>query len=111
TSKCSVCNLDGACNPGESCTICPNECIHSGPTCGNRVCEAANGEDCRSCPADCNGIQSGKPDRRYCCGDGDGTHPVGCGDARCTANGRTCSSVATPVFCCGDGSCQSGETS
>jgi hypothetical protein len=48
------------------------------------------GEDCLSCPDDCNGDQGGNPGNRYCCGDGDGEGPVGCGDPRCTANGNTC---------------------
>lgn len=60
-------------------------------TCGNTVCETLAGEDCQSCPDDCNGEQSGSPGSRYCCGDGDGDTPVGCEDPRCTANGNTCS--------------------
>jgi hypothetical protein len=59
-------------------------------TCGNSVCETLGGEDCLSCPDDCNGEQSGSPGDRYCCGDGDGDTPVGCEDPRCTANGNTC---------------------
>jgi uncharacterized protein YjiK len=109
-SACSVCDLDGVCDAGENCTVCPGECVVGGPVCGNDVCETANGEDCRSCPADCNGIQGGKPGKRYCCGDGDGSYPVGCGDSRCTASGNLCSAAATPVYCCGDGTCQDGET-
>lgn len=58
--------------------------------CGNSVCELSAGEDCLSCPADCNGIQSGTPVRRFCCGDGDGEAPVDCSDARCVADGNTC---------------------
>jgi len=110
TSLCSVCDLDGICEASENCTNCPTECIQSAPRCGNHICETGNGEDCRSCPQDCNGAQGGKPAKRYCCGDGDGTNPVGCGDSRCTASGNTCQTAATPTFCCGNGSCQSGET-
>jgi PKD repeat protein len=58
--------------------------------CGNGACEPVNGEDCLSCPADCNGVQGGNPANRYCCGDGAGTNPVGCGDPRCTGGGNTC---------------------
>jgi hypothetical protein len=58
--------------------------------CGNTICEPAGGEDCLSCEADCNGIQSGNPGNRYCCGDGDGENPVDCTDPRCTGNGNTC---------------------
>ncbi len=32
------------------------------------VCEA--GEDCTTCPSDCDSVTSGKPSGRYCCGDG-----------------------------------------
>ena len=48
------------------------------------------GEDCLSCPTDCNGVQSGNPGNQYCCGDGAGTNPVDCSDSRCTASGYTC---------------------
>ena len=58
--------------------------------CGNNVCEISGGEDCLSCPQDCNGVQSGSPKNQYCCGDGAGTNPVNCSDPRCTANGNTC---------------------
>lgn len=58
--------------------------------CGNNICEPAAGEDCVSCADDCNGVQSGNPNNRYCCGDGDGDTPVDCTDPRCTANGNTC---------------------
>ncbi len=58
--------------------------------CGNDVCEPGLGEDCVSCPADCNGQQSGNPANKYCCGDGDGVNPVPCSDPRCTGDGNTC---------------------
>ena len=58
--------------------------------CGNSVCELADGEDCLSCPEDCNGVQSGNPGNRYCCGDGGGDTPVDCSDPRCTGGGNTC---------------------
>lgn len=61
-------------------------------SCGNGVCEPSGGEDCLSCPADCNGLQGGDPQDQFCCGDGDGTMPVGCADARCTEPGYACSS-------------------
>jgi hypothetical protein len=58
--------------------------------CGNSICEPAGGEDCVSCPEDCNGVQGGNPGNRYCCGDGDGDTPVDCTDPRCTGGGNTC---------------------
>ena len=57
--------------------------------CGNNICETA-AENCLTCPQDCNGLQSGNPNKQYCCGDGGGTNPVPCTDARCTANGKGC---------------------
>jgi hypothetical protein len=74
--------------------ICTGNCaafdLSNCNPCGNDVCQPGFGEDCLSCPADCNGVQGGSPANRYCCGDGDGQNPVGCGDPRCTANGNTC---------------------
>ena len=104
------------CESGEDCLSCPSDCpsgSSSGAVCGNGVCEAGDGEDCVSCPSDCNGVQGGKPASRFCCGDGDGSNPVSCGDARCTASGNTCTDI--PVmgggsFCCGDLVCDTGET-
>ncbi len=60
--------------------------------CGNHICELSGGEDCLSCPQDCNGVQTGKPSDRFCCGDGDGENPVDCSDSRCTGDGNTCKS-------------------
>jgi hypothetical protein len=58
--------------------------------CGNNICELSAGEDCLSCPSDCNGVQSGNPGNQYCCGDGEGNNPVDCSDPRCTALFKTC---------------------
>lgn len=49
------------------------------------ICEPALGEDCNSCPSDCNGQTSGKPANRFCCGVNEG-----CGDARCSEGGFVC---------------------
>ena len=63
-----------------------------------------------SCPADCAGVQSGKPSNRYCCGDGDGSGPVDCTDSRCTTGGFACESVDPGgAYCCGDGACEGAE--
>jgi subtilisin family serine protease len=74
-----------SCNPG-----CDGFETSDCTTCRNNICEPVGGEDCLSCPDDCNGEQGGNPGSRYCCGDGDGEGPVGCNDPRCTANGNTC---------------------
>jgi hypothetical protein len=65
---------------------------HPGAVCGNGTCEAADGEDCVSCPDDCNGKQSGNPFSRFCCGSGGGENPVSCSDSRCT-DGASCTDV------------------
>lgn len=108
---CSVCDNDGVCEVGEDCGNCANDCPSgSGASCGNGVCEIGNGEDCLSCAADCAGVQGGKPGNRYCCGDGAGTNPVDCADARCTSSGFQCSAGASGGWCCGDGICEGGES-
>jgi len=96
---------DGADLGGESCQtqgfdagtlVCQSDCQGFDTSgcrafqCGNSICEPAAGEDCLSCEADCNGVQSGNPGNRYCCGDGDGDSPVDCSDPRCTGGGNTC---------------------
>jgi len=98
---------NGVCDPGEDCNSCPDDCIGGGSDggCGNGVCEPGIGEDCRSCPNDCAGRQTGKPSKRFCCGD-----DVGCEDTRCTSNGYACGSAPEP-FCCGDGDCEGPEDS
>jgi len=87
-----TCNGNGTCETGETCNNCASDCP-SGTigACGNHVCETGAGEDCLSCPSDCNGVQGGKPAGRYCCGDGAGVNPIGCGDARCNVAGNSCS--------------------
>ncbi len=116
TSSCqldlSACS-DGVCSIGETCTTCSLDCVGGstqGSICGNGICEAGNGENCLSCAADCAGQQSGRKNRRYCCGDGGGENPVSCGDSRCGGSEQcTTDPVAGVSFCCGDGSCSDGS--
>jgi hypothetical protein len=112
---CPPCDNDGVCDAGEDCNGCASDCpggTTSGAVCGNGVCEAGNGEDCASCPSDCNGVQGGKPSGRYCCGDGGGSNPIPCTDSRCTAGGKSCTTVPTSPgsYCCGDSTCSNGES-
>ena len=114
-TDCAVCDNDGVCELGEDCNGCPGDCpggSTSGAVCGNGICEAGDGEDCVSCSQDCNGRQGGKPSNRFCCGDGDGTNPLPCSDPTCTSSGFSCTDtpVVPGTFCCGDLSCDSGES-
>jgi subtilisin family serine protease len=109
-----VCDGDGICEAGEDCNNCSDDCISGsvpGAACGNGICEAGDGEDCVSCPADCNGVQTGKPSGRFCCGDGDGSNPLPCSDSVCSTGGWQCTDV--PVgggsYCCGDDVCEGDE--
>jgi len=106
-----VCDDDGICEYGENCTNCPNDCISGGGTayCGDGICQPATGEDCLSCASDCRGKQNGAVKNQYCCGDGDGTNPVGCDDGRCTTDPWMCSDVPSDPYCCGDGTCEGDE--
>jgi len=49
---------------------------------GDGMCEP--GEDCKSCPGDCDGYSRGRPSGRYCCGNGMLEWPEG--DERCNGN-------------------------
>jgi hypothetical protein len=112
-TDCVVCGND-VCELGEDCITCPTDCPTfplPGASCGNGLCEAADGEDCLTCAADCNGKQNGNPSGRFCCGNG-GQNPVGCADSRCTTGGFSCTTVpAGPggSTCCGDLVCESPE--
>ncbi|MHC4932290.1 MAG: hypothetical protein ACYTGV_08885, partial [Planctomycetota bacterium] len=105
------------CEPGEDCSSdsCPTDCAGEDPVapgvCGNGYCEPGAGEDCLSCAADCRGKQNGKPQNRFCCGDGAGEGPVDCGDSRCGGGGFECSDTLPAGFCCGSGFCEEGEDS
>jgi hypothetical protein len=112
---CAQCDNDGTCELGEDCNGCPNDCVSgttSGAVCGNGICEAGDGENCVTCSSDCNGRQKGKPANRFCCGDGGGTNPLPCSDPACSTGGWSCTDVPTVPgsFCCGDLTCDSGES-
>jgi len=78
----ALCNNDGTCGPGEDCISCPNDCDQvSGASCGNGLCEAGDGENCATCAEDCAGRQQGGQQNQFCCGfdDGQVNGPIGCG--------------------------------
>lgn len=108
----SLCNNDGICEGDETCTNCADCTVRWPPSgfCNDGLCEPGIGEDCLSCPEDCNGQQSGQPTGRFCCGDGDGEAPVGCGNMNCTSSGFSCGTSVVET-CCGDNICHALETS
>lgn len=69
---------EGSCGDGvdadcDGQTDCADADCAAAPECtvacdGDGVCEA--GEDCTTCASDCAGVTGGKPQNRYCCGDG-----------------------------------------
>jgi hypothetical protein len=58
---------------------CPSFCNN------NLACEPDLGEDCNTCPSDCNAVTTGDPNDRFCCGD-----DVDCSDLRCSQGGFIC---------------------
>ena len=111
-TDCPVCDNDGICEQDEDCNGCPNDCVSgSGASCGNGICEAGNGENCVSCPSDCNGIQNGNPSGRFCCGDGGGANPLSCSNSLCTQGSFECMETANSGSCCGDLTCEGIENS
>jgi spore coat protein A len=119
TNEPTNCIVNGVCDPGEDCVICPEDCGQvSGGACGNGLCEAGDGENCATCPADCAGKQNGSINNQFCCGADDGqvTNPVACGtdlaDDRCidAAAGLFCRVAPRVLACCGDKLCEGQET-
>ncbi len=68
----SVCDdgIDDDCDGFTDCddSDCAADAACSSTCDGDGVCEA--GEDCGNCASDCDGKTTGKPSKRYCCGDG-----------------------------------------
>ncbi len=108
------CDLDGYCEAGEDGFGCADCAQVSGAACGNRLCESGDGEDCTTCPVDCNGEQDGGGDD-FCCGNG-GTNPIACGtsdsDSRCidTGSDRFCRVAPRVDATCGDLLCEGQES-
>jgi hypothetical protein len=109
---CPTCDDDGVCEIFEDCSLCPGDCpAVSLASCGNNICETADGENCENCPDDCNSVTTGGPAGRYCCSDGTGvSYPITCVDGRCDTGGNTCISAPAPTSCCGDRNCEGVES-
>jgi len=78
--------LDEDCDGQTDCADadCSSDSACSAPACnGNGFCDP--GESCTSCPNECQGVTGGKPSNRYCCGDGTAQSAEGNG-AICDGN-------------------------
>jgi len=103
------CNDNGVCELGEDCAICSGDCLRGADAiCGNGACEAADGENCRNCPADCAGKGAGNPGDRFCCGF-HAPDSVGCVLAACNDGVFTCTETRAALSCCGDLFCAADE--
>lgn len=88
---------NGACEPGEDCATCSQDC---GACCGNSACD--NGESCASCPQDCGGCcPNGACDNAESCATCPSDCGACCGNALCD-NGENCDSCPSD---CGCGDC------
>ncbi len=75
-------------------------------SCGNGICEAADGEDCNSCADDCNSKTKGNPKTHFCCGEA-GV----CGSSQCNNDPFSCTEATAQSYCCGDSVCEGAEDS
>ena len=89
---------DNTCNAaaGETCSSCEADCGVCTDVCGDNTCNPGAGETCETCEADC------------------GVCPVSCGDNTCDPGaGESCSNCEADCgVCpdtCGDGTCDAGE--
>jgi len=94
----SVCG-DGICDGDETYETCSVDCDSPPPSVCNNDGTCNEGEDCTSCPADCAGVTTGKPNSRYCCG-----------SDTCKADlcGTDCGTPISTAYC-GDGNVDIGE--
>jgi FtsP/CotA-like multicopper oxidase with cupredoxin domain len=79
---------DGLDNDCDGLFDCDDSDCTGDPACPTGVCDNDGicdpSEDCESCPSDCDGVTSGRPANRYCCGNGVLEGPEG--DGRCDGN-------------------------
>lgn len=89
----AVCG-DATCDAGEDCCSCPADCDPCAG-CDDGICCAADGEDCDTCPTDCGACPvCGNPNAGDCCAPAQPYTP-GCDDAAC------CEAVCLlDAYCC-----------
>jgi hypothetical protein len=99
------CNSDGICDALETCSNCAADCVLGSPaSCGNGVCETANGENCQNCAQDC-GAPPGS--EVLACSDNvdnDCDGLADCDDSDCSGD-----PLCQVPACDGDGVCEAGE--
>jgi len=79
---------DDSCVPANGCVFEP--VVGCTEPCGDGACDIGAGENCASCPADCNGITRGPRKDRFCCGvDADCSDPRCGGGGSCVQGGGT----------------------
>lgn len=92
-AECGNTSCDAA--QGESCASCPADC-GACESCGNGTCEPELAEDCGTCPDDCDACES--------CGNGSCDAELGESCFSCEADCDACPPA------CGDGDCNGDET-
>lgn len=112
-------NTDTACptpayaNPAGMCSYCTRSCVFhmvEGPSCGDGVCNVADGEDITTCRADCSGCGNGVIDPGEQCDEGAGntntpcpTPPYQNPPGTCTTCTNSCTQNTQLGPYCGDG--------
>jgi hypothetical protein len=112
---CPPCDHDGVCEAGEDCKrlprrLCGRDDLGRGVR--QRLVRSRQRRGLRLLSRGLRGPAERQANTRWCCGDGGGSGAVPCSDARCTANGRVCTTVPKQPnsYCCGDGLCVNGES-
>ncbi len=116
---------DNACNAGETCATCPDDCGPCAPGCGNGTCSGF--ETCTTCPQDCcpdaggPDVVDASPDAPSDAAGPDAPADAGpdrpdaglvCGDGTCADEEHcfTCPDDCGPCSACGDGDCGPDES-
>lgn len=91
---------DGACQPGESATACPEDCKAGAGQCGDGQC--ASSESCTTCAADCGKCASKCGNGSCDAGENTASCPADCAAKSCSATDNYCTGN-TLTYCETDG--------